>query len=76
MTRKLLNNTNIKQLSNSTEQLNKRGDTRGLHPNSRKNLKPWQPGQSGNPKGRPIRYDPYEDPRYVAWLTAQIHKIP
>jgi hypothetical protein len=66
----------VEQVNNSTEQLNKRGDRRGLHPNSLKNLKPRVPGESGNPKGRPIRYDPYEDPRYVAWLTAQIHKIP
>ncbi len=26
---------------------------RGEHPNSRKNLKSWKPGQSGNPNGRP-----------------------
>ena len=24
-----------------------------MHPNSLANLKPWKPGQSGNPKGRP-----------------------
>jgi hypothetical protein len=24
----------------------------GEHPNSKKNLKPWKPGESGNPKGR------------------------
>lgn len=25
----------------------------GQHPNSLANLRPWEPGQSGNPKGRP-----------------------
>jgi hypothetical protein len=25
----------------------------GKHPNSQKNLKRWEPGQSGNPNGRP-----------------------
>jgi uncharacterized protein (DUF362 family) len=28
------------QLNNSIKQLNKKGDTRGMHPNSLKNLKP------------------------------------
>lgn len=27
---------------------------KGLHPNSLKNLKKWQKGQSGNPRGRPL----------------------
>ena len=28
----------------------------GKHPNSRKNLKPYETGQSGNPGGRPVKY--------------------
>jgi len=33
---------------------NKKG--KGNNPNSRKNLKPFKKGQSGNPGGRPIKY--------------------
>jgi hypothetical protein len=51
--------------------LNRRGDKRGLHPNSLKNLKPWKPGQSGNPKGRPVRYNPWDDSRFIGWLLRQ-----
>ena len=29
---------------------------RGKHPNSRANLKPFKKGQTGNPKGRPLKY--------------------
>ena len=49
------------------EKRNKRGDRRGMNANSRKNLPngwgnnaeqlrehQWKPGQSGNPKGRPV----------------------
>jgi len=42
---------------NSTEQLNHKGNRRGLHPNSLKNLehrKCWKPGESGNPQGQSI----------------------
>ena len=28
----------------------------GKHPNSLKNLKKWEKGQSGNPIGRPLKY--------------------
>ena len=28
-------------------------DTRGTHPNSQANLKPFEKGESGNPSGRP-----------------------
>lgn len=38
------------------KQLNSKGNRRGLHPNSLKNLKHekgWKKGQSGNPGGRP-----------------------
>ena len=28
----------------------------GKHPNSIKNLKPYETGQSGNPGGRPVKY--------------------
>ena len=66
----------VEQVNNSTEQLNKRGDTRGLHPNSLKNLKPWQLGQSGNPKGRKVSYNPWDDPRFVAWLMRQVDRMP
>ena len=41
----------------STKQLNKKGDTRGLHPNSLKNLEKresWVKGESGNPQGQSI----------------------
>ena len=39
-------------MDNSIIELNRIGDTRGMHPNSRGNLRPnpdWKPGQSGNP---------------------------
>ena len=32
---------------------NRKGDSRGMNPTSRSNLKMFQPGQSGNPKGYP-----------------------
>jgi len=41
------------------------------HPNSRANLRPWKPGQSGNPKGRP--------PNMVCWsaiLTQLLQEVP
>ncbi len=45
-------------MSKSKEQLNNKGDRRGVHPNSLKNLelarkkgKGWQRGKSGNPNG-------------------------
>jgi len=31
-----------------------------VHPNSLANLKPWKPGQSGNPAGRPSYRDTFE----------------
>lgn len=53
-------------MSTNDEKRNKRGDTRGMSPNSRKNLPKgwgnnaeileahkWKPGHSGNPAGRP-----------------------
>lgn len=36
--------------------LNTRGKGRGRSPNSLKNLIPFKPGQSGNPKGRPPNF--------------------
>ena len=46
-------------MANSVEQpkLNKNGDRRGIHPNSRANLQPprWKPGQSGNPEGLSLK---------------------
>ena len=46
--------------NNSTEKhMNGKGNARGMHPNSLKNLESrheWQKGQSGNPNGKP----PYE----------------
>ena len=46
-------------MDNSVEQprLNKRGDRRGLHPNSRANLQPprWKHGESGNPEGLSLK---------------------
>jgi hypothetical protein len=39
----------------SVKQVNRNGNKRGMHPNSRKNLKPrWKPGESGNPNGLSI----------------------
>jgi len=39
-------------MKESIKKVNCLGDTRGLHPNSQKNLRPeWKPGQAGNPKG-------------------------
>ena len=35
------------------------GGMRGNHPRSRANLRPWKPGESGNPSGRPKT--PYRD---------------
>lgn len=34
---------------------------KGNHPNSRSNLKPFKPGQSGNPGGRPKKIKAAED---------------
>ena len=46
-------------MENSVEQakLNKRGDSRGMHPNSRANLMPprWTKGNSGNPEGLSLK---------------------
>jgi len=51
--------------------LNSRGDRRGMHANSRHNLKPWKVGQSGNPKGRRAKYHPLDDSRFIQWLLRQ-----
>jgi hypothetical protein len=53
-------------------ELNRKGDRRGLHPNSLKNLRPWESGQSGNPKGRRVKYNPYDDTRFIQWLLRQV----
>lgn len=37
----------------------------GEHPNSRANLVPWKPGQSGNPTGNPPRRSLVEDARAI-----------
>lgn len=42
------------QRKDFVEQGNKNGDRRGMHPNSRKNLIPFEKGVSGNPKGQSI----------------------
>ena len=50
-------------MANSIEQknpdikLNRKGNRRGIHPNSLKNLRPvkWQKGESGNPAGTSLR---------------------
>ena len=50
-------------MANSIEQknpdikLNRKGNRRGLHPNSLKNLRPvkWQKGESGNPQGTSLK---------------------
>ncbi len=34
-----------------------KGTGRGEHPNSRANLKPFEKGSSGNPNGRPMKYE-------------------
>ena len=44
-------------MSKSSKQLNKKGNKRGMHPNSLKNLEKrvlWKKGQSGNPKGESL----------------------
>ena len=35
---------------------NEEKEAHGKHPNSLKNLKKWEKGQSGNPIGRPLKY--------------------
>tara|TARA_R110002020_G_scaffold334916_1_gene550147 strand:+ start:162 stop:491 length:330 start_codon:yes stop_codon:yes gene_type:complete len=47
---------------------------RGVHPNSQANLKPFEKGISGNPSGRPQKYEglkralePYGDNFSTAW---------
>ena len=46
-------------MTSSVEQpkLNKNGDRRGMHPNSKANLQPprWKPGESGNPSGLSLK---------------------
>lgn len=42
-----------KAIRNSVDTAIPRESKRGKNPNSLANLKPWQPGQSGNPEGRP-----------------------
>lgn len=44
-------------MANSSEQKNRAGNRRGMHPNSRANLKPapWRPGISGNPEGLSLK---------------------
>lgn len=37
----------------NSKRINRSGDGRGTNPNSIKNLKPYQPGVSGNPGGKP-----------------------
>src|SRR5262245_30268537 len=37
-----------------SQQLQQHKKQRDMNETSRKNLKPWKPGQSGNPKGRPL----------------------
>jgi len=49
----------MEEMNNSPQQVNKKGDTRGLHPNSLSNLEKgkatqWQKGESGNPQGQSI----------------------
>ena len=44
----------IEELSDRSEtSKNRAGNRRGINPNSVKNLKPYVPGQSGNPGGKP-----------------------
>ena len=45
----------------------------GEHPNSKANLKPYVPGQSGNPKGRPPGTTPYK--RLVERLQEQPERL-
>ena len=35
-------------------------DGRGKHPNSQSNLKPWEKGVSGNPDGRPHKFEKFK----------------
>ena len=79
-------NTNTEQLQEQEGQkpkkpvkkLNKRGDKTGMHhhPNSLANLgKPWEPGQSGNPKGRPKSRIPDLLKAYVGKKRAEESKM-
>jgi len=43
------------QSSNTAKNTIKKAE-HGKHPNSLANLKPYEPGQSGNPGGRPTKY--------------------
>lgn len=36
-------------------------DNRGTHPNSRANLTPFEKGVSGNPSGRPMKYEKFKE---------------
>ena len=45
-------NHDINTTQAASDSLHITGSRRGQHPNSRANLQPWKPGQSGNPKGR------------------------
>ena len=76
--------TNTEQVQEQQEQpkpvkkLNKRGDRTGMHhhPNSLANLREqWQPGQSGNPKGRPKSRIPDLLKVYVGKKRAEATKM-
>ena len=50
------NMDNIDNIDKSFTGNNEIDYKRGQHPNSKSNLKPFEKGVSGNPKGRPTKY--------------------
>ena len=50
---------NLDKKCDNNEPLSGNTDTfsRGEHPSSKANLRPWKKGESGNPDGRPHRYN-------------------
>ena len=48
--------TNNRDKQDEYSLVTEKRDTRGTHPNSQANLKPFEKGESGNPLGRPHKY--------------------
>ena len=45
-----------KEFNKSSLSINEDDHEHGKHPNSLKNLKKWEKGETGNPIGRPLKY--------------------
>jgi len=66
--------TNNRDKQDEYSLVTEKRDTRGTHPNSQANLKPFEKGLSGNAGGRPIKYakfkkalEPYGDMESNTW---------